>query len=338
MNSLDLNVIDALTRWHAAGHRGALVTLVRTWGSAPRAPGSWLAVRDDGLLAGSVSGGCVEEDLVARIQDGRMAGNAPVVLRYGGTADEAQRYGLPCGGILEVVVEPAPDIALLAALAARVTAGELVCRRVVPGNGDVAPVVTLHAATRGQSLCWDGTVLASVHGPKRRLLIIGAGPISHYLALTAPTLDFAVYVCDPRAEYAREWQVPGSQWIDAMPDDAVTALALDPHSAVVALTHDPKLDDMALLEALKSPAFYVGAVGSRANNARRRQRLAEHFDLSADELARLRGPVGLPIGSRTPPEIAIAILADLVAESHGVHPDAPAAADAPSTPCLATES
>ena len=333
MSGQDADVIAALTRWQAAGHGGALVTLARTWGSAPRAPGSWLAVRDDGLLAGSVSGGCVEDDLVTRMREGRIAGSQPQVLHYGGTPDDARRFGLPCGGILEVVVEPAPDLAQLATLGARVAAGQLVARHVDLTTGSV----TLDDAVRGDALSWNGEVLRSIHGPQRRLLIIGAGPISHYLALTAPTLDYAVYVCDPRDEYAAEWNVPGSHWIDGMPDDAVTALALDPHSAVVALTHDPKLDDMALLEALKSPAFYVGAVGSRANNARRRERLAQHFDLSADELARLRGPVGLPIGSHTPPEIAIAILADLVAVSHGVRVDLPASSDAPSTPCLTPE-
>jgi xanthine dehydrogenase accessory factor len=134
----------------------------------------------------------------------------------------------------------------------------------------------------------------------------------------AQALGYEVLICDPRVEYSVEWDIPGARLVPGMPDDVVLELALDPHSAVVALTHDPKLDDMALLEALKSPAFYVGALGSRLNNDKRRQRLLEHFDLSAEEVGRLHGPVGLPIGSHTPPEIAVAILAEMTAVKNGV--------------------
>jgi len=166
--------------------------------------------------------------------------------------------------------------------------------------------------------CNDGKTLLSVHGPRWRLLIIGAGQISHYLAEMAMALDYRVIICDPRIEYSAEWNLPGVELRTDMPDDAVLALALDPNSAVVALTHDPKLDDMALLEALKSPAFYVGALGSRSNNDKRRARLCEHFDITAEEAARLHGPVGLRIGSRTPPEIAVSILAEMTAVKYGM--------------------
>jgi xanthine dehydrogenase accessory factor len=159
-----------------------------------------------------------------------------------------------------------------------------------------------------------------LHGPAWRLLIVGAGQISSYLAQMAQALDYHVYICDPRSEYAAEWNVPGTTLVPGMPDDAVIALGLDPHSAVVALTHDPKLDDMVLLEALKSPAFYVGALGSRINNERRRERLLQYFDLSRAEVDRLHGPVGLSIGSRTPPEIAVSILAEMTAVKNGVRP------------------
>jgi xanthine dehydrogenase accessory factor len=134
----------------------------------------------------------------------------------------------------------------------------------------------------------------------------------------AQLLGYRVVVCDPREEYGAEWDVPGAELITSMPDDAVLELALDPHSAVVALTHDPKLDDLVLLEALKSPAFYVGALGSKANTAKRRERLHQYFDLSQAELDRLHGPVGLPIGSRTPPEIAVSILAEMTAVKNAV--------------------
>jgi xanthine dehydrogenase accessory factor len=160
--------------------------------------------------------------------------------------------------------------------------------------------------------------LATTHGPAWRLLIVGAGQISTYLAQMAQALDYQVFICDPRSEYAAEWDVPGTTLRSSMPDDAVIELNLDPHSAVVALTHDPKLDDMMLLEALKSPAFYVGALGSTVNSQRRRERLLQYFDLTQAEVERLHGPVGLRIGSRTPPEIAIAVLAEMTAVRNGV--------------------
>jgi xanthine dehydrogenase accessory factor len=149
-------------------------------------------------------------------------------------------------------------------------------------------------------------------------LLIGAGQISIYLAQMAQALDYQVFICDPRSEYAEQWDLPQTTLMSCMPDDAVVELKPDPHCAVLALTHDPKLDDMALLDALKTPAFYVGALGSTANNQRRRQRLVQHFDLSPTEVERLHGPVGLPIGSHTPPEIAVAILAEMTAVRNGV--------------------
>ncbi len=149
------------------------------------------------------------------------------------------------------------------------------------------------------------------------MLVIGASEIAHYLAEVASTVDFQVFVCDPREEYKSAWRAKGAQWIDGMPDDAVLAFKPDGHSVILTVSHDPKLDDMALLEALKSDAFYVGAVGSSRTSMERRKRLAD-FELSPKEIARLRGPVGLTIGSRTPPEIALSILADLIASRNGI--------------------
>ncbi len=314
MDSLDTQVLDAARRWAAAGHRFALVTVARTWGSAPRPPGAWMVLRDDGLVQGSVSGGCIEDDLIARMAAGEFAGTAPQVVRYGVTAEEARRFGLPCGGTLELVIEPAPDRAGLEDLATRIASGQLALRTVGLATGSA----TVGTGSRGDAMAWDGQRLITVHGPAWRLLLIGAGQISRFLAPMAQALGYQVFVCDPRVEYTAEWDVPGATLVPGMPDDVVVELALDPHSAVVALTHDPKLDDMALLEALKSPAFYVGALGSRANNARRRERLLQYFDLSQAEIARLHGPVGLPIGSHTPPEIAVAILAEMTAVKNGV--------------------
>ncbi len=313
MDSLDTQVLDAARKWAAAEHRFALITVARTWGSAPRPPGAWMILRDDGQVQGSVSGGCIEDDLIRRAAAGEFNGSAPRLLRYGVTADEAHRFGLPCGGTLELVLEPAPDAALLEQLAQRIGTGQLVQRRVALASG----VVSLEGGSAGDSQQWDGETLVTLHGPAWRLLIIGAGQISRYLATMAQALGYRVHICDPRSEYADGWDVPGTERIAAMPDDAVTELGLDPRSAVVALTHDPKLDDMALLEALKSPAFYVGALGSQANNSKRRERLLQYFDLSLAEVDRLHGPVGLPIGSRTPPEIAVSILAEMTAVKNG---------------------
>jgi xanthine dehydrogenase accessory factor len=329
MDSQDLQVLAAVRRWRAEGHRVALVTVAQTWGSAPRPAGAWMALRDDGRVQGSVSGGCIEDDMIARMLDGRIGGSRPFVLTYGVTREEASRFGLPCGGTLELVVEPAPDHALLTDLAARLEGGQLVRREIELASGKVR----ILDACRGEALQWDGQRLSTIHGPHWRLLIIGAGQISRYLAQMAQALDYAVTICDPREEYSVEWDVPGAPLVAGMPDDVVIAMAPDPHSAIVALTHDPKLDDMALLEALKSPAFYVGALGSRVNNAARKARLLEYFDLSEDEVGRLHGPVGLHIGSRTPPEIAVSILAEMTAVKNGVSVARPEPANPASAGC-----
>lgn len=313
MDNLDAQVLNTARSWAAAGHRFVLITVARTWGSAPRPPGAWMILRDDGQVQGSVSGGCIEEDLIMRLSAGDFQGTQAQVLRYGVTADEARRFGLPCGGSLELVLEPVPDMTLLEQLAQRIATGQLVRRQICLQNG----LVTLYGGAAGEALQWDGNTLVTLHGPAWRLLIIGAGQISHYLASMALALGYRVYLCDPRTEYTDGWDVAGTERIMAMPDDAVIELNLDPRSAVVALTHDPKLDDMALLEALKSPAFYVGALGSHVNNQQRRERLLEYFDLSSAEVERLHGPVGLPIGSHTPPEIAISILAEMTAVKNG---------------------
>ncbi len=314
MDSRDSQLLDAARRWSAAGHRFALITVAKTWGSAPRPPGSWMILRDDGQIQGSVSGGCIETDLIKRISSEEFKLKEPFLLQYGVTQEEARRQGLPCGGSMELVIEPAPDEEVLQSLAQRITQGELVRRTVTLGQTG-SEILT---AASTESFHWDGQSLTTIHGPSWRLLLIGAGQISHYLAQMAQALDYQVFICDPRSEYTTEWELPKTTLLSYMPDDAVMELNPDPHCAVVALTHDPKLDDMALLNALKSSAFYVGALGSSGNNQKRRQRLLEHFDLSPAEVARLHGPVGLPIGSRTPPEIAIAILAEMTAVRNGV--------------------
>ncbi|MGV3627006.1 MAG: XdhC family protein [Betaproteobacteria bacterium] len=313
MDSVDLQVIRTAREWVAGGRRVVLATVIRTWGSAPRPIGALSAIRDDGMVVGSVSGGCVEDDMIARVKAGTLAENTPTTTKYGVSAEEAQRFGLPCGGTLELVLEPLTVASGLDDLLSRIERHELVLRRLDMKTGHA----TTGPAKWQDQLEFDGTTLTTVYGPRWRLLIIGASQLSVYLAQMAQALDYQVTVCDPRSEYTDLWAVPGADLQRGMPDDVVTAMNLDGHSAVVTLTHDPKLDDMALLEALKSPAFYIGAIGSKKNNDARRQRLAE-FDLSQAEIARLHGPVGLKIGSKTPPEIAVAILAEMTAIRNGV--------------------
>jgi xanthine dehydrogenase accessory factor len=265
------------------------------------------------MVAGSVSGGCVEDDMVLQVRSGELVKDKPATTKYGVSAEEAKRFGLPCGGTLELVLEPLTKNSGIDELLTRIERHELVMRRLDMKSGRV----TIGPASSTDLLSFDGATLATVHGPRWRLLIIGAGQLSTFLAQMAQGLDYQVTICDPREEYADGWNVPGAALKRGMPDDVAIEMKLDGHSAVVTLTHDPKLDDMALLEALKSPAFYIGAIGSRRNNEARRKRLAE-FDLSQDEIARLHGPVGLKLGAKTPPEIAIAILAEMTAVRNGV--------------------
>ena len=339
MNSMDVEVIRTAMDWMNRGHRVVLGTVVRTWGSSPRPPGSLMVIRDDGQVAGSVSGGCIEDDLIARVKAGELAPRLPQATRYGVSAQEAQRFGLPCGGTVQIVLEPLGAQSLLRELLAAIESHRVVRRRLEMATG----LVSLAPCTDGDALRFDDAVLETVHGPRLRLLIIGAGQLSRYLASMAVMLDYRVTVCDPRDEYHEGWAelspqtagtpsspegigrpgggpaagLEGVTLSRTMPDDLVLAMNLDANSAVVALTHDPKLDDLALMEALKTPAFYVGALGSRRNNDARRQRLLA-FDVSEAEVARLHGPVGLNLGGNTPPEIALSIVAAMTAARRGV--------------------
>jgi xanthine dehydrogenase accessory factor len=313
MDSIDLEVLKTSAAWIASGHRCELVTVIKTWGSSPRPIGATLAICDDGRVVGSVSGGCIEDDLIDRVRKNGITRTAPEVVSYGITADEAHRFGLPCGGTIQLSIEPLAPGSRIAELLERLEQHQLVERTLDLKTGEV----TLNAAGPGAVLTLNEETLVTQHGPRWRLLIIGAGQLSRFLAQIASAMDYHVTVCDPREEYRAGWQLPEVKLVHAMPDDLVIDMKLDSRSAVVALTHDPKLDDLALMEALKSDAFYVGAIGSRANNAKRRERLLE-FDLSQAQLAKLHGPIGLYIGSKTPAEIAISILAELTAVKNGV--------------------
>lgn len=292
--------------WLENGHQAHLFTVVKTWGSAPRLPGALLAVRDDGHLIGSVSGGCIEDDLADQARNQALPKTATVV-EYGVNSNDAQRFGIPCGGRLQIFVEPLHDAAQLRPLLQGIMQRKLIKRSLSLSSGEVKLSEVLPEGLPRI----DGDCFHSYFGPQWRLLIIGANQLGSVLASMAQVLDFDVLICDPREDMRTEWHVEGANWIYGMPDDAVLDINPDTYTAIVAVTHDPKLDDMALLEALKSDAFYVGALGSSKNQAKRRERM-RMFDLSESDIAKLHGPVGLPIGSRTPAEIAIAILAELI--------------------------
>jgi len=312
MDSLDREVLRQAAGWRRDGRRVWLVTVVETWGSAPRIPGALLALAEDGRVVGSVSGGCVEDDLIDRLRKGERP-DRPGLVTYGVTKEDAARFGLPCGGSLRLLQEPLGDVSWIDELLARTAGHEIVARVLDLETGRSR----LERAARDEGFEFDGHRLRAVFGPRWRLLIVGAGQLARAVAQMAQGLDFEVICCDPREEHAAGWDLPGTHFSRAMPDDLVLELELDAHSAVVALTHDPKLDDLVLLEALRSPAFYVGALGSRGNTARRIERL-RLFDLDDAQIARLHGPIGLDLGARLPAEIAVSVVAELVAVRNGV--------------------
>jgi xanthine dehydrogenase accessory factor len=326
MENLDVMVLRTLRDWRAAGKRALLATVVRTWGSSPRPVGSIMALCEDGAVVGSVSGGCIEDDLIYQHTQAyaslhsptevskKIPSGPPAFVKYGVTADEAHRFGLPCGGTLELLLEYDPDAAALAQLVESLEAGQLMQRSVRLQDGHV----TLAATSTPAELSVSSVELVNTFGPEYRMLLIGAGQLTEYLATMALFSGFAVTVCDPREEYRSAWSVPGAKVLSEMPDDVVTAFRPDRRSCVIALTHDPKLDDLALMEALGSDAFYVGAIGSRRNNDVRHQRMADHFNIAETELAHLRGPIGIYIGSKTPAEIAVSVMAEVLAVKNGV--------------------
>lgn len=314
MQAVDDEVLDQVCGWLEAGEPAWLATVIETWGSSPRPVGSLFACNGRGRTVGSLSGGCVEDDLLEKLTSGELARDGAQFFRYGISTEETEKFGLPCGGSLHIVIEPlAADDATRAHfqhLRQRLTQRTWTRRRVDVRRG----TRSLEDTDAFTPLHWDaaGQMLTHVYGPRHQLFIIGAGMVSKYLAELAGKLDFLVTVCDPREHLLEEFGIPGVTLVNDMPDDAVRRHASDPASAIVALTHDPRIDDMGLMEALYTPAFYVGAMGSRRTSESRRRRLRE-LDVDDDALARLHAPIGLPIGSKTPPEIAIAIMAEIIA-------------------------
>lgn len=360
----DLDVVRSLDAWLAAGGRAALAMVVSTWGSAPRPVGSLMAVHADGRIAGSVSGGCVEgaviEQARAAIDDGE-----PRHLRFGVSDDTAWSVGLPCGGDVALYLYPVDpsrhrllremlacvDRAEPVVLATDMDSGlQALLRPDAPAQGDVAPPdavrdAAVDAIARDRSRLVslprvDEDAFADAHedarwflrvlSPRRRLVLVGAVHISQALAPLAELAGYEVIVVDPRAALATAERLPNVRLLHDWPDEALDALIPDARTAVVALSHDPKLDDPALIRALASPAFYVGALGSVKSHERRCQRLLD-AGVAAADVARVHGPVGLDIGAQSPVEIALSILAELVLihrGAKGAMPGAPSSSRA----------
>lgn len=308
MYSTDREILQTAIDWLALGHTVALVTVAKTWGSSPRPRGAMLVMRADGIHAGSVSGGCVEEDLISRYKNGELSEHFPTQINYGINREDALRFGLPCGGRLELVVEQLHSAEPLKSILKTIKTGRLVTRRLCMTTGEAS----LHNESQGVDFHYSDEQMLKVFGPKWHLLLIGAGHLSSYVASIALMLDYSVTICDPREDYKSGWSMENTNFLSIMPDDAVKSIANHARSIVVTLAHDPKLDDMALMEALQGNMFFVGALGSKRNNDQRRERLRQ-LGIEADQLARLHAPVGLDIGSHTPPEIAISIMAQITA-------------------------
>jgi len=310
MQTLDHQVIQTCLNWIEEGRAVWLCTIVRTHGSSPRPVGSLLAFTDDGAQVGSLSGGCVEEDLIDRVRRGEMEIGPSRLMEYGLAAEDNERLGLPCGGRLEVLVESLAGrtgaIEHFSALLAALDMRHCVLRQVDLDSS----TFRLENVDAFSPLVYEGAQLSHCFGPHLRMLLVGAGQLAQSLSELALAMDYEVLVTDPRAEVLAQWSGPEVKLLGGMPDDVVRESAADAHSVIITLTHDPRIDDMALMEALTTDAWYVGALGSQRTTRKRLERLRQ-LNLSDEQINRLHAPVGLNIGSKTPVEIAVAIMAQL---------------------------
>ena len=307
--------------WHRAGRGAVLATVVETWGSAPRQPGSQLAIAGDGTFMGSVSGGCVEGAVVHEAAEALADGQARL-LTFGVSDDQAFAVGLACGGTIRVLVEPVgqalPEAMLadlVAARAMRRSVGYLVNtvtwdRRIAGGADDPLASAVRARMRADKSGMEDGDWFMAIHNPPLRMIVVGAVHIAQALLPMARVCGYAPTLIDPRGAFGAEARFPGEVISDDWPDEAMAALHPDARTAVVTLTHDPKLDDPALVAALASPAFYIGCLGSSRTHAKRLDRLRA-LGVTEAQIARLHAPVGLDIGAKSPAEIAVSILAQI---------------------------
>ncbi|WP_103255856.1 XdhC family protein [Tabrizicola aquatica] len=312
---------EAALAWHRAGQGAALATVVETWGSAPRQAGSQLAISGTGEMLGSVSGGCVEGAVITEALEA-LQDRKSRILTFGVSDETAFAAGLACGGTIRVLVEPVGDgpealpDSLLAALVDARSASRALALVTTPATW------TRHLAAPGEDPATDARFKSdragmeedgrfiAVHNPPLRLIVVGAVHIAQPLLTIARTCGYAPTLIDPRAAFGSQSRFPGETILDDWPDEALAALAPDARTAIVTLTHDPKLDDPAIRAALASPAFYLGCLGSKKTHAKRLERLAA-AGLSPEQIDRIHAPVGLDIGARTPAEIALSIMAQI---------------------------
>jgi len=312
-SSDDVEVLTRVLSWLEAGQQVALVTVVQTWGSSPRPPGSLMAMNNTGKYVGSVSGGCVEEELIGRFQHKQFNTANPVLINYGVEPEHASQQGLPCGGQIKLLVEVLSDPASVHPLLKKLEQGELIARKVSTRSAEVE----LFPGQADKEIKHSETEVIKTFGPAWQLLIIGNGQIAGHLAKMALQLDYRVVVCDPRDVYEADEAIADVQYSKQMPDDAIAVMTNKKRLAVVALAHDPRQDDLALTAALESEAFYIGALGSKRSAMKRLERL-QLLGYSSQKLERIHGPVGLDIGSKRPAEIALSILAHMSAVRNGM--------------------
>lgn len=325
MQHLDLQVIEQALAWSRAGDTVWLCTVLATFGSSPREPGSLLVARHDGSHVGSLSGGCVEEDFLERLSAGEFDSPA-MTLRYGAAEEGREaRVSLPCGGILKVLVERLPALAAsweqLATLRETLQGQRHLLRHVELRSGQTRLLDDDGLGPRVVE-AEDGQSVQLRIGPAARLVIAGMSSVSVICAQFAQTLGFEVILCDPREEVLAGVHLPGIEIRRELPSLFIAADGCHRATAVVALTHDPRIDDLALFEAVRTPAFYIGVMGSQRASTARAERLRRCGGLSDADIARVHMPIGLALGSKTPAEIALAVMADVVRVYRGRPRDA----------------
>jgi xanthine dehydrogenase accessory factor len=320
MQHLDIQVVELALRWVRGGHELWLCTVLSTYGSAPRAPGALLVARADGTHVGSLSGGCVEEEFLQNLAQGDLRAPAQII-RYGESDEDRHRLRLPCGGILQVLVEHhAPNEALtnhLEALLAALQGQRRLLRRVnlTTGGAELLP------DRGGEQTCLKDEHAEIRIGPALRLLLAGVSPVAQACAGFARALGCEVVACDPREEM-QGMLVEGIEVQPVLPSVFIASGGCHEATAVVALTHDPRIDDLALMEAVRTPAFYIGAMGSRLTSSKRAERLQRVGGLSLEQIERIHMPIGLDLGSKTPAEIALSVMADVLRVYRGKARDA----------------
>lgn len=318
MQHLDLQVVRQALQWSGAGQRVWLCTVLATYGSAPRAPGSLLAVNAAGQWLGSLSGGCVEDDFLERVALGEFPEPAAIV-RYGDGSDARSQVSLPCGGVLDVLVENlAPSCEVqghLRQLESALLGQRRVLRQVRVPDGLQGLADDLSQGPRVQR---EGNSVQLRVGAAQRLLLAGYSSVAQYCAEFARGMGFEVVLCEPREEVLAGVHIDGIELRRELPSEFIINGGCHADTAVVALTHDPKIDDLAMLEAVRTDAFYIGVMGSRATSDKRRERLQRIGGLGAPELGRIHAPIGLNLGSKTPAEIALAVLADVLRVRNGI--------------------